>query len=573
MNYCAILHIPKSSYGYAYRIDELHIRIRTAKDDVDEVSIIYGVKYTFDSLTTKKMTKVSSDKLFDYYEYRIKQSDTRIGYYFMLTKGDEVHYYSEAGFFSKDTIKLMGDRYFQYPVVNDIDLHREPKWVNEAVFYQIFPDRFRRAESSAVTPTPLTPWGEKPKGDSFYGGNLQGIIDSIDYLKELGVNGFYITPIFKSPSNHKYNTADYLEIDEHFGDKKLFLELVQKAHANGIKVILDAVYNHCGVDFAPFKDVLQNGESSRYKDWFYIDSFPVTPSNPNYKTFGFYGDMPRLNTANSEVLDYLIGAATYWIKEFDIDGWRLDVADEVDHTFWREFRKAVKAVKPEALIIGENWHDCSPWLNGDQFDSAMNYPVTNAAGDYFAKRVIDATEFEQRLSGAIMRNTAQVNFSMLNLLDSHDTPRFLTQCNEDISLLRNAVLFIMSYVGIPCTYYGTEIGMVGDGDPDCRRTFNWDRDSWDMGLYEYYKKLIQIRKTTDPLKYGETYMYSRNDLFILRRSYNDQNVWVVINNTDKALTLDLNNLGADKTLTELITGHQMDTKNLTVELKSGLILM
>src|SRR5699024_5658775 len=207
-----------------------------------------------------------------------------------------------------------------------------------------------------------------------------GIIKHLDYLVDLGINGIYFTPIFKAHSNHKYDTIDYMEIDPQFGDKSTFKELVKACHEKGIRIMLDAVFNHSGYYFSQFQDVLEKGENSKYKNWFHIKDFPIqTDPVPNFDSFAFTSHMPKLNTEHPDVKQYLLDVATYWIKEFDIDGWRLDVANEVDHQFWREFRTAVKSVKQDVYILGEIWHDSMPWLQGDQFDAVMNYPFTNSA--------------------------------------------------------------------------------------------------------------------------------------------------------------------------------------------------
>lgn len=571
MNIQAILHIPKSTYAFAYKENELHVRIRTAKDDVEKVNIIYFCKFDIKNKKTGNMKKILSDEYFDYYEYVIIENDTRLGYYFELIKGQEDIFFYEDSFNNGEASGPIYNKHFQYPTINKVDIHEVPSWVNEAIFYQIFPERFY-GTNTAVENKKLTKWNEKPKSDSFFGGDLQGIIEKLDYLKELGINGFYLTPVFKSPSNHKYDTSDYMEIDEHFGTKEIFKKLVDTAHSKGMKVVLDAVFNHCGKDFAPFQDVLKNGEKSIYKDWFYIDSYPVTLKKPTYKMFGFVAEMPKLNTSNPQVKDYLLIVAKYWIKEFNIDGWRLDVSDEIDHAFWRDFRKAVKETNPEAIIIGENWHDSTPWLIGDQFDSVMNYPITNAATKYFGEKLVDAKGFEQQVAAALFRNTKQVNFAMLNLLDSHDTARFLNLCKENKRMLMNAATFLLSFVGIPCTYYGTEIGLTGEGDPDCRRTFDWDKANWDMNIWDHYHKLIDIRKKQNTLKYGDILMYSTKDVFIMKRNLNKETIYTLINNTEQKHNVSLAIEKEQASFIDLLTGKEYSNPLITVEAESSIIL-
>lgn len=554
MNLQAIYHIPKSNYAYAYNEKELHIRLRTAKNDIDEVEIIYGVKFDWQNNQRHPMKKILTDEFYDYYQFDIICDDSRLGYYFGLKKGKKKLYYTECGFVKKFNDEMSYCYFFQYPYINPIDVHKEPSWVHEAIFYQIFVERFYNGNTEN-SPSNLTPWHEEPKPKSFYGGDLKGIIEKLDYLSDLGINGIYLTPIFQSPSNHKYDTVDYLEIDTYFGDKEIFAELVQKAHEKGIKIVLDAVFNHCSILFAPFQDVIEKGEESKYKDWFYIDSFPVKIHPLNYKTFGFVSYMPKLNTENPEVKEYLLSATRYWTSEFDIDGWRLDVSDEIDHDFWREFRKVVKEINKDAIIIGENWHNALPWLMGDQFDSVMNYKVTKLCLDFFARSEITPKEFEENLSGLLILYPDQVNDAMLNLLDSHDTERFLYTGKGSIESLKNAAAFLFGYKGIPCTYYGTEIGMTGCYDPGCRKGFDWNKDHWDMNLYLYYKKLIEIRNNEKALQYGDISFQSSDSLFVMRRTYDKEIIYILINTTDNEVSYELSDLNCSYA-NELLSGQE-----------------
>lgn len=376
--------------------------------------------------------------------------------------------------------------------------------MKETVWYQIFPDRFANGNKNN-DPEKVLPWAsEAPALDNFFGGDFEGIINSLDYLTDLGINGIYLTPIFKAYSNHKYDTIDYMEIDPQFGDKETFKKLVDECHQRGIRVMLDAVFNHSGLYFSPFRDVLENQEKSKYKDWFHLHEFPVKDVYPpNYDTFGYVESMPKLNTENPEVRSYFLDVAAYWIEEFDIDGWRLDVANEVDHSFWKAFRKRVKSIKPDLYILGEIWHDALPWLEGDQFDAVMNYPFTLAGLDYIAKEKIDTKQFADRLSksyASYMENSNEVAF---NLLDSHDTPRVLTECGGDIKKVRLLYALLFSFPGTPCVYYGDEIGMTGGEDPECRKCMVWDEEDQNTSLKNFIKQFIQLRFTEKAFTQGK----------------------------------------------------------------------
>lgn len=528
MNKEAILHIPKSQYAFAYNQKELRIRLRAAKDDLDKVEIIYAVKYNWlTDRKSKQMQKSYSDALYDYYTVTLDVPDSRIGYIFLLQSGEEKYYYSEEGL----TIEYNHDKsyynFFQYPYINETDLHKKVDWCDRAIFYQIFVDRFHMGNCSKDRNYIDKDWGELPKPKGFYGGDLPGITEKLDYLQDLGINSIYLTPIFQSPSNHKYDTIDYEEVDAMFGTNRDLKELVESAHKRGIKILLDAVFNHCSYLCKQFQDVLRKGKESVYYDWFIIRGDRPVLEQMNYECFAACNYMPKWNTNNPEVQKFLLHIATKWIKEYGIDGWRLDVADEVSHDFWRQFRKAVKAAKPDALIVGENWHDSRPWLEGDQFDSIMNYSFTKACLDYFAYEKYSAQRFCERLSEILMRNTDQVNEMMLNLLDSHDTERFLTNVGENADKLKCALAVLFFFVGMPCIYYGTEIGTAGGYDPDSRRTFDWDKTHWNMDIYNTVKDLIRLRKEQIG---GGIRIYAQNDLLVIERG----TLSLIVNNTDQS---------------------------------------
>ncbi len=541
MNLHAIYHRPKSNYCYAYDKNTVHIRIRSAKGELTKVSLIYGDKYNWENTKTElDMNYICCDNLFDYYMLSINPHNNRLSYYFIVEKDFERYYYTEWGFFKSVEQKDLYLHFFNYPYINEVDIHSVPEWVKDAIFYQIFPERFFNGDKSN-DPENITKWGSLPESHSFYGGDLKGIINKLDYLEELGINALYLTPIFHASTNHKYDTTDYMKIDPHFGDLDTVKELVSKCHKKGIRIILDAVFNHCGYYFEPFQDVLQKGEESIYYNWFHIKNTPIKTNPPNYHSFGFTPQMPKLNTENPEVMKYLLNVAAYWLKEVDIDGWRLDVANEVDHSFWREFRKVVKSIKKDAYIIGEIWHDSLPWLMGDQFDSIMNYPVTRACFEYFAYEKIDSKEFKEFINSTIIRNTTQVNEVMFNLLDSHDTSRFITRCGGDFRKLILAMIFQLTYIGVPCIYYGTEIGIKGGDDPDCRRTMEWDEKKWNKDLLKLYRSMIYLRKNHESLRRGSfKWINGISDIIGYIRKTEEEEIIILINNNDEDRKVNLN---------------------------------
>ncbi|MDP4171923.1 MAG: glycoside hydrolase family 13 protein, partial [Bacillota bacterium] len=457
----AIYHRPKDNYAYACTDKELHIRIRTKKNDIEGVTLIHGDPYDWVDkqwiTTTTPMVKSGSDQLYDYWFVEITPPFKRLRYGFILHDESETVCLTEKGFFPEaptdDTAY-----YFCFPFLNKADVFHAPNWVKNTVWYQIFPERFANG-NTATNPEGTLPWAsEEPSPTNFFGGDIEGVIQNISHLKELGISGIYFTPIFKAYSNHKYDTIDYMEIDPQFGTKETFKQLIEVCHENGIKVMLDAVFNHSGFYFEQFQDVLMHGENSRYKNWFHVHEFPlITEPRPNYDTFAFTPFMPKLNTENAEVKEYLFEVGRYWVREFNIDGWRLDVANEVDHAFWRDFRKEVKAIKQDLYILGEIWHDSMPWLRGDQFDAVMNYPFTTNILNLFAKQTISVQEFIENMTNVIHMYPKNVNEVAFNLVDSHDTPRILSECGDDVQRVKQVFSLLLTFIGTPCIYYGDEV--------------------------------------------------------------------------------------------------------------------
>ncbi|TSB45919.1 glycoside hydrolase family 13 protein [Alkalicoccobacillus porphyridii] len=542
----AIYHRPKDNFAYAYDKETLHIRLRSKKGDLTKVSLIYGDPYEWNDEgwknSKKTMTLEGTDELFDIWFVEVKPKYKRMRYGFEIKSNENFLIYGEDGFIEKDPKNA--HFYFCFPFLNENDVFNAPAWVKDTIWYQIFPERFANG-NPLLNPKNTIPWGStEPQFDTFFGGDLEGIINNIGHLTELGVNGIYLTPIFKAKSNHKYDTIDYMEIDPQFGDKKTFKKLIEVCHENNIRVMLDAVFNHSGFYFEPFQHVLEYQEKSKYRDWFHLRDIKVKAlPEANYDTFAFTHLMPKLNTENEELKKYLLEVGKYWVEEFDIDGWRLDVANEVDHQFWRDFRKTVKSVKPDAYILGEVWHDSMPWLQGDQFDAVMNYPFTQAVVEYIAKDEINSEVFKHKLIKLLSNYPKNVNEYNFNLLGSHDTPRILTLCQDNKDKLKLLFLLQFSFIGSPCIYYGDEIGLTGEGDPSCRKCMVWDKDAQDTDLFTFLKKLIDLRKrysafgangqfeVIESAKETNHIMYSKKTV--------EEQIIITINNSNSALKVHL----------------------------------
>jgi len=519
------------------------LRLRAKKEDLTKCVVCYGDRAYPDKMVKMHpvdMLKVASDSLFDYFEAVINTNLTRICYYFILYDGKTTVFYYGNSFHER--LHTDRNRYFQFPYIRKEDIANVPEWAKKAVIYQIFPDSF--AETKRYI---SGKGGEIPVGGALsksrLGGNLRGIIENIDYLQNLGVNCVYLNPIFTAASYHKYDTIDYYSVDPCFGDNETLKELVEKCHRAGIRVILDGVFNHSGSNFFAFRDVLEKGEKSRYKDWFFIKEFPVRfEDNPNYMCFAYEKTMPKLNTGNSEVIEYFTNVGTYWVKEADIDGWRLDVANEVDHEFWRTFRKAVKWVKPDAFLVGEIWHDAREWLLGDQFDSVMNYMLMDVCIDFFAKRIINVEQFDARIQYLRMRYKKNIQYVQMNLLDSHDASRFLSVAGGDIRKQKLAALFIMTHIGIPSVYSGDEKGMEGISESEYRKPMMWEDTELSKNIFNYYRKLIAIRKEYIDVMLGD-YVTRKVDIsrnvYVYSRETDFRKLFIVINNGDFPVKIDV----------------------------------
>lgn len=496
MEYSAITHVADKRYCYALDKDYFLIRIKTKKGDIKKVTLHYQDKYLpihiYDSRQQVEMELVCFDQFCDYYEVRIQFHVVCLRYFFELEDHNgEISYFGNLRFY-KEKIEDI-DRMFDCPQnLREEEILTVPEWAKNSVVYQIFPTRF-----ATTCDVKEEEWYQAPiSGMANLKGNLRGVIEKLDYLKDLGVDVLYFNPIFRSDSCHKYDTYDYYQVDPSFGRKEDLKELVQKAHDREMKVILDGVFNHTSQRFFAFADIIEKQEKSEYLDWYFIEGFPLQMEwgkKPNFKCFSYFGGMPKLNLKNPVVEEYFINVGTYWIKECGIDGWRFDVGDEISHRFWKKFAKRIKAEKPDALLVGEIWHYAADFLEGDEWDSVMNYDFFNNVVDYVARNTITASEFMENL-GFMRGNLHVKTFEVLwNHLDTHDTARFLHIAGEDKKKQKLAAAFQLLMPGMPMIYYGDEYGITGGNDPDCRRGMLWDEKYQDKEVYEHYKALISIR--------------------------------------------------------------------------------
>ncbi|MBI5623557.1 MAG: alpha amylase N-terminal ig-like domain-containing protein [Elusimicrobia bacterium] len=490
LDIAALLHGPGIEYRERVASEGLAIlRLRTAAEDVRSCRVVFedGRKAELDAVYSKDG--------FSHWEAESRLGPKPVRYAFQVEDGKAQAWLGASGVSASMPAKaglFVFDRR-----VPQLDV---PAWVKDAVFYQVFPERFRDGDPSN-NPPGCQAWGAIPSTGNHFGGDLDGIREGLPYLADLGITALYLNPVFSAPSNHKYDTADYRTVDAAFGGDAAFERLTQACRRAGIRVVLDGVFNHSGDRFWAFQDLLKNGADSAYAKWYTVRSFPVTQDPPNYEAWWGFGHLPKLDTSVPALRRYLLETGAAWLAR-GASGWRLDVPNEVPHDFWKEFRKAVRRARPDSYIVGELWEDGLPWLQGDEFDAVMNYPFRQAVLDFFGPRKGGVEAFHAALLEPRHRYPRSSLAVQFNLLGSHDTPRLATVLAEDRRAHRLAALFQMTYLGAPVIYYGDEVGLAGAKDPDCRRTFPWDEDLQDRGLREHYKRLIKLRRSRAELRRG-----------------------------------------------------------------------
>ena len=595
--------------------DEVTIRLRTGRYNVDKAYLVVdNVEHV--------MTRVRSESMFDYYEAKINVGTDKIYYYFKVELGRTVCYYNQIG-----AIKDLNP-YYNFQITPGF---KTPEWAKGAVMYQIFVDRFYNGDKSndvlddeynyiGEHVCQVKDWNKYPAQmgiREFYGGDLKGVLDKLDYLEGLGIEVIYFNPLFVSPSNHKYDTQDYDYIDPHVGkievdegrlldpgennnihadryrtrttrkenleaSNRLFIKLVEELHKRGMRIIIDGVFNHCG-SFNKWLDrelIYESADGyevgafvspkSPYRNYFLFHRTGENewPGNGSYDGWWGHDTLPKLNYEDSKELEeYVLGIAKKWVSPpYNVDGWRLDVAadlgrsNEYNHEFWKKFRKAVKEANPHALILAEHYGDPSDWLQGDEWDSVMNYdafmePVTwfltgmeKHSDEYRDDLLGNADHFMNAMKHHMANMMTPSLQTAMNQLSNHDHSRFLTRTNhkvgrvgqlgsraaeEGVSLavMREAIIMQMTWPGAPTLYYGDEAGLCGFTDPDNRRTYPWGRENRD--LINFYREMIQIHRKSLALRKGSIKMLKAEpDLLAYGRFWGNEQIVVIINNSD-----------------------------------------
>lgn len=531
MKESSLCHISDNYYAYAVGSDALRIRLKCS-EKISRAVVYYKNLYNHtDEFFKEEMEAVLYDGVYTLYEAEIQLKERHFKYYFEISAKDGIYIYTADGILEN----LHESNCFYYPVINDDDILALPTWAEGGLIYQIITDRFFDGDKSN-NPPGVKSADALPDRNTYYGGDYKGIIEKLDYIESLGAEMIYLSPAFDSPSYHKYDIRDYYKIEEIYGGKEGLKELIFKAHEKNIKLILDAVFNHCSVENELFQDVIKNGKASKYADWFIVENFPVDTENCNYDTFGgLVPCMPRFNTSNQEVIEYLTENAVFWTKELNADGWRLDVADEVSHSLWRALRRKLKTVNPDILLIGEVWNQAPKWLSGDEFDTVTNYKYRKWMLDFTRGLISADTLWDKLQSNKMLYRTPLFNF-LINLVGSHDTVRSAALIGDDglHALLLAATLLLD---GMPLIYYGDEIAMKGAEDPDNRRAMQW-ADTKDNPTLKAVCEIGALRRASDILKRGKTErLYCGERVLAFKREFKGEKLTAIVNFSDKKIKI------------------------------------
>lgn len=483
-----------------------------------------------------EMSERQTDELYARAVASVPWKGKPLRYAFRLRDGARVAYFGPKGL----TGSLGGNAFAIDPA--KFKPFEVPRWVEQTVLYQIFPDRFDNGDP-ANDPKDVRPWDAEPTWFNRFGGDVAGVMRRRSYLASLGVGCVYFNPVFQSPSNHRYDATDYLRIDREFGTNAEFAAMTRHLAAAGIRTVIDGVYNHTAVDFFAFKDLRERGAASAYRDWYFPKSFPIEVKDPpNYAAWFNFPSMPKLNLSNPKARAYMLDATAFWHRHAQISGWRLDVANEVEMDFWRAHRRKVKGIDPQAWIVGEVWGDGTPWLKGDQWDSVMNYRFREVALGLVARGTLAPSAAMERLMAIHEQHAPQVSRNLMNLLGSHDTPRFRTEAGGRADLAMLGATLQFGWIGAPSIYYGEEIGMEGGRDPENRRGMRWSDANVSNPILGHYQKLVAIRNASAELQSGDPMVLAADDArrwLAFGRVLGRSAAVVVLNRGEAAQTLDV----------------------------------
>jgi cyclomaltodextrinase len=529
------LHVPDKPFAYGIGPSQLRVIVRAPAGAINGGKVLFNDRYAWEGTDYAPLREQADLWLFahdgaaEYWAADLQLHPPRLRYRFGLATSDGTRWFGADGL--RDVPAPRGA--FEFAYLAEGDRPDSPDWARGAVFYQIFPDRFARSEVHGPhRKGKVSAWGATPQSRMFMGGDLDGIVEHLDHIESLGVDGLYLTPIFTAPSNHKYDTADYFSVDPDFGGNEALRRLVSALHGRGTKLLLDGVFNHVGATWPPFVDVRARGKESPHAKWFYFDG-------DRYETWSTnVASLPKLRTSEAEVRELVCSVGRFWVQEYGTDGWRLDVANEVDHSLWRAFKAAVRGANPQAFLVGEVWDAALPWLRGDQFDSTMNYPLRTALLRYAGVNGV-AEPLDEHLSGdAFLDGIDRVRAAypepihdlLYNLLGSHDEVRPLTALRDDRRAFAFSAALLYALPGIVSVYYGDEVGISGGKDPLNRAGMVWDESKQDRRLLDLFRRLGRLRRENRELKVGS---YRRigadGDVAIFTRQLDDEVLKVAAN--------------------------------------------
>ncbi len=532
-----IAHHPAAPYVQRVSAGVMALMLRTRANDVAHCTLLQPRHAPI------TLSAASSNPLYDYWRVQLPvHANQTLHYAFQITDGSKTLALDNSGLHTGRP-----EQWFSLKV-NRFPPFITPQWPRSAVFYQIFPDRFADGDPSN-NGIHAHPFGSQPDFFHRQGGDLQGVMQHWQYLQKLGINALYFNPLFTARSYHGYDTTDYLHVDPHFGSNALLKQLVQRAHKSGWHVILDGVFNHTGIDFPAFQSLLKQGTASPYKQWYFVHHFPLHVRSGETGYEGWFGSpyLPKLNVLNPNTQKFLLHVATWWIRYAHIDGWRLDAADQVTPQYWRIFRKTVKKQNPQAYLVGEIWPNAAEWLQGDMFDSVMNYRWRQDVLNFFAYQHTTPTQFAAALQRIESDYPQAADNVLFNILDSHDTERIRTTFQNNWTREQQAVVFQLTYPGTPCIYYGDEIGMEGGRDPDDRRAMLWQRSLWHSNTLHLYQNAIALRRSSKTLQTGGFRTVTASDaeqMYGFERILRNKHILVLFNRSDTARTEQLSAEGA-----------------------------
>lgn len=545
--------LPYLNWDKEFEGGRLTIKLRLRPNDVQFVDWIVP------SQKPVRMHVNSSDSVYQYDEVSIPWTGKQdLTYAFRLQDGTKVIYYGGHGFSN-----TLGNNLFSVDA-KSVPALTPPNWVQHTVFYQIFPDRFSNGKSDEES-NPNSTWNQTKNYSHWTGGNIAGMQSHFDYLRSLDISAIYFNPIFETSVYHGYETVDYLKIEPRFGTNTQFSTFTKELRSAGIRTVLDGVFNHTSTQFFPFANVVKNGAASKYVNWYTFNGFPVKIGNPpNYKAWWNYPSLPVLNHSNPDVIKYLLHVPEFWDKKASISGWRLDAAQEVPDSFWHLFQTKVKSIQPNDWIVGEDWGNSSGYINGNMWDSVMNYPFLFAVWNFVGQ---NGTAKPSQLAAKLMEiygwYTPQTDRNLMNLIDSHDTVRVLTECGGDDALRNIAAELEFSWVGAPTIYYGDELGMAGGKDPDNRNPMDWLLADSSNPTLKYYRTLIAARNASPELQMGTPNVLLANDdhqTFAFSRVYEGHAALSIVNRSAETqrLTLTVSSGIQDRVWVDVLSGKRIE---------------